>query len=238
MTAGLPGMHCARLVSFCSSIRRVLLLGGAVLVISSCGGGSDGGTDSAQAPNQPPPSSGGNHAPTISGTPAATVMEGQQYDFTPTASDADSDTLTFSIANKPSWASFTPASGKLTGMPGAGDVGMYSNIQISVSDGTDSANLGAFSVEVVATATGSATLTWTAPTENTDGSPLTDLAGYKIYWGTSQGNYSNSVTLMNPGLSTYVIDQLTPATWYFVATVINSNGIESQFSNPASKVVQ
>ena len=89
-----------------------------------------------------------------------------------------------------------------------------------------------------AVALGSATLSWTPPTTNTDGSPLTNLAGYKVYWGTSQGNYSNSVTLNNAGLSMYVVENLTPGTWFFVATAFNSAGTESSFSSVASKTIQ
>jgi hypothetical protein len=58
-----------------------------------------------------------------------------------------------------------------------------------------------------------------------------------VYWGTSQNNLSNVVTLNNPGLSSYVVDQLTPATWYFALTALNSAGSESSQSNIASKQV-
>jgi hypothetical protein len=229
MTAGLPGMTFARLVSVRSFLKLTLVVGSS-LATYACGGGEDSST--AQG------GGGGNHAPTISGTPGGMVMSSQQYSFTPGASDTDGDTLTFTIANKPGWAAFSTSTGQLSGTPGPGDVGTYSNIQITVSDGAATANLAAFSVQVVATATGSATLTWMPPTQNTDGSALTDLAGYKIYWGQSQGTYPNSVTLNNAGLTSYVVEQLTPATWYFVATAINSQGMESAFSTAASKVVQ
>ena len=66
---------------------------------------------------------------------------------------------------------------------------------------------------------------------------MTNLAGYRVYWGTTQGNYPNSVTVNNPGLSSYVVDQLTPATWYFVVTAVNSSGVESAHSNIATKTV-
>jgi hypothetical protein len=201
--------------------------------LGACGGG-DEETAAVQAPVNPP---SGNQAPTISGTPPAQTMQDQQYTFTPTASDANGDTLTFSITNKPAWATFTASSGVLSGTPTAGQVATYSNIQISVSDGTTTTSLPAFSITVVATATGSATLTWNPPTQNTDGSTLNNLAGYKVYWGTSQGNYTNSVTVNSPGLATYVVDQLTPATWYFAVSAINTVGVESALSNVASKQV-
>jgi hypothetical protein len=84
---------------------------------------------------------------------------------------------------------------------------------------------------------GSALLVWYPPTQNIDGSALTNLAGYKVYWGTSVGNYTNSVTLTNPGLSSYMVERLPPATWYFAVTAVTSTGVESGYSNIGSKVV-
>jgi hypothetical protein len=92
-------------------------------------------------------------------------------------------------------------------------------------------------VAVQAVATGSATVSWTPPTTNTDGSPLTNLAGYRVYWGTSPGSYSSSVTLNNPGLTSYVVGNLPPGTYYFVATALSSSGAESAFSAAASKTI-
>jgi len=80
-------------------------------------------------------------------------------------------------------------------------------------------------------------LTWTPPTKNTDGSQLTDLAAYKIYYGLSQGDYPNEIRIDNPGISTYVIDNLNPNTYYFVSTSINSAEVESDFSNVATKTI-
>ncbi len=96
---------------------------------------------------------------------------------------------------------------------------------------------GGGSVTVNQVGFGSATLSWTPPTQNTDGSPLTDLAGYKIYYGTESGNYQTSIQIDNPGIAIYVVENLTPNTYYFVLTAIKSSGIESQFSNEASKQV-
>jgi len=179
-----------------------------------------------------------NRPPTISGTPTTSVLQGVAYSFQPTATDPDGNTLTFSIANRPAWASFDTATGRLTGTPGAANVGTTSGIAISVSDGAASVSLPAFSIAVQAVANGSATLSWLPPTTNTDGSPLTNLAGYKIYWGTAPGNYSSSATVMNAGLTAYVVTNLTPNTYYFAVKAVNSTGTESVFSNPASKTIQ
>ncbi|WP_310281301.1 Ig-like domain-containing protein [Rheinheimera soli] len=90
-----------------------------------------------------------NDAPTISGTPAITVAQGAAYSFVPTAADVDlGTTLTFSITNKPTWASFNTATGALTGTPGNADVGATAGIVISVSDGELSAALPAFTLTV------------------------------------------------------------------------------------------
>jgi hypothetical protein len=181
-----------------------------------------------------------NSPPTIGGNPATSVEEGASYSFTPAASDPDGDTLTFSITGKPGWASFNTSTGGLTGVPNAADVGVYDRISISVTDSVDTVSLADFSIDVVAanSSTGSVTLSWTAPTENEDGSTLDDLSGYRIYWGTTPGNYANSLTIDSPGLTTYVIDNLAPGTYEFVATSINAAGIESVYSNAATKTVQ
>jgi hypothetical protein len=178
-----------------------------------------------------------NSAPTISGNPPTTVTQDTAYTFTPTANDADGDTLTFSIQAKPSWASFSASTGQLSGTPGAGDVGTSGNIVISVTDGAATSSLAAFSITVEAVSMGSATLSWTAPTQRTDGSALTNLAGFKVYWGKQQGSYTNQVTLDNPGITTYVVDNLASGTWYFVTTAFDTGGVESGFSNAASKTI-
>jgi len=178
-----------------------------------------------------------NNAPSISGNPPTSATVDQQYLFQPGASDPDGDDLTFLIDNQPSWISFSSVSGQLSGTPVQGDAAVYENIVISVSDGDLTASLPTFSITVSQAATGSVTLTWTAPTTNTDGSQLTDLAAYKIYYGTTQGNYPNEVRIDNPGITTYVIDNLSANTYFFVSTSINSLEIESDYSNVASKIV-
>jgi len=95
-----------------------------------------------------PPGNPAPQPPTISGTPATQVQAGQSYSFTPTARDPAGNALTFSIQNRPAWASFSATTGQLTGTPSNSAVGTYSNITISVSDGTSSASLPAFAIQV------------------------------------------------------------------------------------------
>ncbi|WP_440053593.1 Ig-like domain-containing protein [Pseudoalteromonas sp. T1lg65] len=90
-----------------------------------------------------------NNAPTITGTPSTSVFQNAAYNFTPQASDLDGDTLTFSISNQPSWANFNTSTGSLSGVPSNSDVGTTTGVLISVSDGTTSASLSPFNIEVV-----------------------------------------------------------------------------------------
>lgn len=183
-------------------------------------------------------SSDGNQPPVISGTPPTSVVVGQQYWFRPTASDPDGDTVKFWIASKPAWATFDKFTGRLQGTPGIGDQGVYPDIVIAANDGTTNARLPRFSINVLPVASGSATLSWLPPTHRIDGTPLTNLAAYRVRWGTAPGSYPNSVRLNNPGLSSYVVSNLAPGTYYFVVTAIDGAGLESVFSNRAQKTVQ
>jgi hypothetical protein len=181
-----------------------------------------------------------NSSPTISGSPARQVSAGEFYSFTPRASDPDSSTLRFSIAGKPAWADFDLLTGRLSGATTDADVGTYSEIVISVTDGTETARLAAFSIEVVAAgaATGSVTLSWKPPSENEDGSQLTDLAAYRIYWSRAGERYGPPVTISNTSVTRYVVGDLTPGTYEFSATAVNRAGVESRFSNAITRVVQ
>lgn len=84
-------------------------------------------------------------------------------------------------------------------------------------------------------AMGSAALSWTAPTKNTDGSPLTNLAGYKVYHGAS----ANALTdIRQVGLVTsYQVTGLGTGTHYFAVTAVTSSGSESAKSAVGSKTI-
>ena len=85
---------------------------------------------------------------------------------------------------------------------------------------------------------GAATLSWTAPTQNTDGTPLIDLAGFRISYGQTQGGpYPTVHHDLASTATTHDIDELCPGDWFFVATAFNSTGEESDFSNEATKTI-
>jgi hypothetical protein len=178
-----------------------------------------------------------NRPPVISGSPTTSVTAGLAYQFRPNASDADGDRLTFTIANRPAWASFDATTGRLSGTPTSTHVGTYSNIAIEVSDGTAEAALPTFTITVQPGSLGSAVLSWTAPTQNTNGSALTDLAGFFIRYGSAATSLSESVQIPTPGVATYVVSDLEPGTWYFAVEAYNSNGGRSSPSQVVSKTV-
>jgi hypothetical protein len=175
--------------------------------------------------------------PTISGTPPTSVNAGSPYSFTPTASDPAGKTLTFSIQNKPSWANFNTATGALTGTPPEADAGTYASIAISASDGSASASLPPFKISVNEVSNGTADLTWTPVTSNTNGSVLTDLAGYRVHYGTSANAMNTVVALANPSLTTYLVTNLSSGTWYFGVAAYASDGTESTVSNIGHKTI-
>lgn len=190
------------------------------------------------APTNPAP--GANAAPRISGTAGTIATINARYTFAPSATDPDNDALGFSIQNKPSWATFNTSTGALTGTPTAADVKTYANIVITVSDGKASSSLPAFAIQVAAAPSGSAggvTLSWNPPTQNDDGTALVNLAGYTIVYGSSQDALHQSIRIENAGLTSYVVDNLQPGTYYFGIRAFTAQGVQSTVSNLVSKAV-
>lgn len=85
---------------------------------------------------------------------------------------------------------------------------------------------------------GSARISWAAPTENEDDGPITELAGYVIYYGTHAGQYSNMIVIDDPETTSYEVENLSPGTYYFALTAINTDGLESTMSNMVVKKVR
>ncbi|MGH8201568.1 MAG: fibronectin type III domain-containing protein [Steroidobacteraceae bacterium] len=108
---------------------------------------------------------------------------------------------------------------------------------ISVSNGSASAALAPFAITVKPATSGSATLTWTAPVNNTNGSALTDLAGYHIYYGASPSAMSTVIDVASAGTTSYTISSLASGTWYFAVNAYTTDGTESALSNTGSKSI-
>jgi hypothetical protein len=227
--------------------RRSSRLGGLVamaLVLAACGGGGGGGgtaksTSAVPASSQtasavPTPRNG---VPVVSGSPETDATAGSTYTFQPTAYDPDGDPIEFQVTNKPSWATFDPRTGRLSGTPSDADVGSYGNIVIAASDGKVTSALAPFTITVSHTQLGAATLTWLPPTENTDGSPIADLAGYRIRYGRQAGELTELQSIPNPGITSAVVENLASGTWYFTVSAYNTSGVESEYSNLAQKTI-
>ena len=140
--------------------------------------------------------------------------------------------LRFGITNQPHWSTFNQTTGEVTGTPTYSDVGAYRGVTVTVTAGTQMRALS-FDVEVVQVGTNSIMISWLAPTENDDGTPLVNLAGYRIRYGQQSGLYNTMVNIDNPGLATYVINGLAAGTYYLVLSAVNVNGGESAPSNEA-----
>jgi hypothetical protein len=177
----------------------------------------------------------------LTGTPATSVTVGQSYAFQPTVS-ASTSKVTFQIQGKPAWATFNASTGALTGTPAVANEGTSAGISITATNGSSSASIGPFAIVVKAAApagpaTGSATLSWTPPTENTNGTPVTDLAGYHIYYGTTEGAWTSTITVLEATETSYVVSGLAPGTYYFAVVAFNTAGDDSPESNVASKTI-
>ncbi len=187
----------------------------------------------------------GSRPPVINATPATTVVAGTGYTLAVTASDPDGDRLTFGASNLPSWLGLNTANGMLTGTPSAAQVGTYANISVSVTDGTSTVSLPAFTIIVTgnggstgATAgTGTATLSWIKPTQNADGTALVDLAGFVVKYGTSASDLALRVAVNDPAMTRYTLQSLGKGTWYFAVAAYTVNGVESDVSPVVSKTI-
>ncbi len=174
----------------------------------------------------------------ISGAPATTVMVGQFYSFRPTVVASPGSSLIYKVANKPSWAQFSTATGTLTGTPAAGNVATDPNIVISVSNGAKSAALSAFNIAVEPTvAPGTANLSWSKPAQNTNGSPLTDLAGFIVRYGKSAAALTSQISVGSPNATNVEIGNLAAGSWFFEVAAVNAANVVGQFSALVGKVI-
>jgi hypothetical protein len=204
----------------------------------ACGGGG-GSPQSVQTAAPPPPSvpTQTNRAPTISMGDVGEARVGAVYAASPTASDPDGDTLRYTAENLPPWASLDPNTGRVSGTPQAGDEGAYESITIAAADAAHRAVTSPFSITVVGGASGTASLRWQEPGSKLDGSPLDDLAGYRILYGRNSDDLDQSVLVMNPRATSFDVESLDAGVWYFAVIAVNVNGLEGPPTTPAMKSI-
>ena len=203
-----------------------------------CGGGS---SEASPAGDVPAGSAAvtTNQPPSIVARVDDTVRVGQSYDSSSVASDADGDRLTYSAANLPPWASIDTHNGRITGTPAAQDVGVYESITVSVTDtARHVATTRPFSITVVGNVgKGVASLRWELPPSKVDGSPLNDLAGYRILYGRRSDDLDHSVFIGDASTTSYEINSLGEGVWYFAVSAINASGLEGPPTTVASKSI-
>ena len=207
----------------------VLLPAAAIGLFYGCGGSAP--SESAQTetpdtlPAPTPPAA--NHAPTIKAVGDGYARVGETFSLDAAAVDADGDALRFSATNLPLWASIDPQTGRITGTPGPGDLGVHELITIVVADNSRRAETAPFMITVVGDAnTGVATLRWEAPPSKLDGSPLDDLAGYRILYGRTADDLDQSVLINDPAITSYEFTDLAKGIWYFAVVAVNAGGLE------------
>jgi putative Ig domain-containing protein len=212
-----------------------------ILPLAFCQGCGSGASEPSPAGEVPTGSvvTPANQAPSVVARVDETVRVGQSYDAQTVANDADGDRLTYSAGNLPPWASIDTNNGRITGTPAAQDVGVYESITISVTDtARHVTTTRPFSITVVGNAgRGVASLRWELPPSKMDGSPLNDLAGYRILYGRHSNDLDQSVFIGDAAATSYEIDSLGEGVWYFAVIAINASGLEGPPTTVASKSI-
>jgi hypothetical protein len=223
-----------------SRLTGLLVIG---LFLAGCWGSSD--TDTANSGNTAA-TTGAIVAPsspsasiTIEGIPSATATVGEQYSFQPKVISSGAG-ISFAASGLPAWLTFNTSTGAVAGTPSAGDQGTTGHIVITASTAGASATTTPFTISVQPAATSttlSVKLSWAAPTENTDGTPVTELAGYHIYYGMNPAELTLWASVAGAGSTTYVVDDLPSGTYYFSVVAYNSAGVDSGQSNLANETI-
>jgi hypothetical protein len=216
---------------FAKALVRLVLPAVAFTLVQGCSGKARNQVEqpvqSDKPAAMPMSASAVNRAPTITNVGDEYARVGETYAFEPAATDADGDALRFTATNLPPWASIDPDNGRITGTPGPNDEGVYEAIVIVAADSGRRAQTAPFSITVIGdAAAGVATLRWEAPPSKLDGSPLDDLAGYRILFGRKADDLDQSVLINDPAVTSYEFTTLTKGIWYFAVVGVNSGGLE------------
>ena len=191
-------------------IRNALLCTIATLTLAACGGGSSGSSSTAAT----------------SAADTTTALVAPNVGLVDRSQGTDGSQSAASVASNTTSASNTDATASATAAATPVSTGSGSSVG-SVTKVT----------APIQTVNGVATLDWMPPTENDDGSALTNLAGYTVYYGTSRDDLSQSVKVSNPGLASYTVTGLTSGTWYFAVTSYSADGVESTRTTTVSTTI-
>ena len=199
----------------------------------ACWFASDGAAE--RQTTSPAPHADTSLVATIGVTADMQARVGVEFEFLPAVTNMKGAPA-FSADNLPPWASLDPATGRIMGTPKAADVGQYESITI-VADGAERVVSQPFSITVVGTGSGVAKLEWRVPLSKMDGSPLDDLAGYRISYGRDAEALDHSILVNDPTQTTYEFSTLDSGVWYFAVIAVNVNGLEGPPTIPVRKTI-
>jgi hypothetical protein len=200
-----------------SHIRNVLLCALATLALAACG--AEGGSSSAAAVST-----------TDSNDSVASLVQPNVGMIDRSEGIDDAASAHAGVITATATASASTGSTSTGGA--SGSVPVVSTT--TPASGTTVGSTAKVTTPVQTASTGVATLDWTPPTENTDGSVLTNLAGYTVYYGSSPDDLSKTIKVTNAGLTAYTVTDLPAGTWYFAVTSYSSAGVESSRSGTIS----
>jgi hypothetical protein len=161
------------------------------------------------------------------------IVSGTSVQFTATGTytDATSQDITATAM----WSASDPAIAAVSNATGSKGLATGIGPGTATISATSNAISGSTPITVTAAGSGTIALAWDPATAYQDGSPFTDLAGYRVYYGTAPGSYSSSIDVGN--VTSYTLAKLSPGVYYVVVSVRNLSGAESSYSNEVSKTV-
>jgi len=190
------------------------------VALAGCGGSSDAGSPSSTNSG----ASVASATPSVSGTPSLEVAAENRYSFQPTLVNPNGVPVSFSIVNKPVWATFGATTGELAGTPATPDTGSYDNIVISASDGSTTSTLPAFSIKVVAPGT----------TVASSSSSSSSSGGSSSSSGASTTAVSANGTMIPS--ATRIVDSANNV-WTLSAGAVDENGVAAGYTANVSLVL-
>lgn len=210
--------------------------------IAACSGGGGGGSPGLDVTGDGNGDSGGDGANQGGLTVTITSPDAPEIETTDDSMDLGGTAEGPNGITSVTWESDHGEKGSASGTESwtVADVPLElgaNTITVTATDASGRTRSDSIVIKRESKGTASVTLSWVAPTERTDGTPLENLAGYKISYGRMSKVYDYTITIDNPGLTTYVVEELRPGNWYFAIVAYDTEGLESEPSNEAKRLV-
>lgn len=192
-----------------------------IIFLSACGGGgSGGGSDEPDSGDDPSPTI---PAPTVSLSASASgVLPNNGFDLSWSSSDADQCQATGD------WSGSRAADGNET----IAQINADATFDLTCTNASGSAS------DSVTISLRAALVRYDAPSQNTDGTSLSDLAGFNIHYGNQSGNYTDMITVADGATLEQLVELPAAGTYFFAVSAFNDVGEESALSNESMRTVQ